>query len=198
MAENPYQGLAVLVDHANPHVGGNIREGDPFTFCPTVWDYVLKRFAVRSVLDLGSGIGHASRYFRSQGCDVIAVDGMRENIERAVVPTVFWDATLSAVHCRVDLVHCHEVVEHIEERHINNLLDSLCCGQYILMTHALPGQGGHHHVNEQPASYWIAHLHRRGCEILPPWPMRRQARYFNSQWRASAWELVRRGVFRHR
>jgi hypothetical protein len=25
----------------------------------------------------------------------------------------------------------------------------------IFLTHALPGQGGYHHVNEQNAEYWI-------------------------------------------
>jgi len=34
------------------------------------------------------------------------------------------------------------------------------------MTHALPGQGGHHHVNEQPAQYWIDHLKRINCHVL--------------------------------
>jgi hypothetical protein len=28
----------------------------------------------------------------------------------------------------------------------------------ILMTHATPGQGGHHHVNCQPQEYWVETL----------------------------------------
>ena len=67
---------------------------------------------------------------------------------------------------RVDLVHCQEVVEHIEERYLDNLLESMCAGRFILMTNALPGQGGHHHVNEQPTEYWIHHLAERGCQVM--------------------------------
>lgn len=48
-----YEGLSCMVSQEAPHLGGNIAEGDPFTFAPKVWDYLIKRFAVRSVLDLG-------------------------------------------------------------------------------------------------------------------------------------------------
>jgi SAM-dependent methyltransferase len=161
-----YQGLTDVEDREHPHVGGNVLEGDPYTFCRNVWNYTIERFAVSSVLDLGSGIGHASHYFSSRGCKVIAVDGLRDNIARSIHPALFWDLTQSAVYCRVDLVHCHEVVEHIEERYLDNLLASLCCGKYILMTHALPGQGGYHHVNEQPTEYWVERLQARGCSLL--------------------------------
>jgi hypothetical protein len=161
-----YHGLTDVADTENPHVGGNVLEGDPYTFCPTVWNYVIERFAIRSVLDLGCGLGHSSHYFHTHGCQVIAVDGMRHNVSNSVHPTLLWDLTSAPIYCRVDLVHCHEVVEHIEEKYLDNVLASLCCGRYILMTHATPGQGGYHHVNEQPTEYWIDHLQKRGCTLL--------------------------------
>jgi hypothetical protein len=67
----------------------------------------------------------------------------------------------------VDLVHCQEVVEHIDPIHIGKLLHSLSCGKFLVMTHAFPGQGGHHHVNEQPSEYWIQALANYGLELLP-------------------------------
>ena len=63
-------------------------------------------------------------------------------------------------------MHCQEVVEHIEEAFLENLLQSLACGKFILMTHALPGQGGYHHVNEKPTEYWVEHLRRYNCHVL--------------------------------
>lgn len=161
-----YQGLRGAHDVREPHVGGNVVEGDPYTYAPTVWSYLVKRFAVRSVLDLGSGRGFSSAYFSSIGCNVLAVDGMLENIHHAVFPTLHADLAQTRVITRVDLVHCQEVVEHIEEKYIENLLSSLACGKYIVMTNALPGQGGHHHVNEQPTEYWINHLRRYNCNVL--------------------------------
>ena len=161
-----YQGLTNVVSAAHPHLGGNAAEGDPFTYAHMVWDYMIRRFALASVLDLGSGLGYASDYFHRAGVRVLAVDGMPENVEKAIFPTVQIDLTDRPVVCKVDLVHCQEVVEHIEEQHLDNALRTLTCGRFILMTNALPAQGGHHHVNEQPTEYWIDHLKRRGCDVL--------------------------------
>jgi len=151
----------------NPHVGGNLLEGDPWTFCPGVWNYVIDRFAIKSVLDLGCGLGYSSRYFSRQNLDVVAVDGMLDNVQNCIYPATLCDLTQGCVTARVDLVHCQEVVEHIEEQYLDNLLSSLTCGKFILMTNALPGQGGYHHVNEQPTEYWIEHLKRYNCELMP-------------------------------
>jgi hypothetical protein len=148
------------------HLGGNIRFGDERTFCPTVWDYVIDRFCISSVMDLGSGLGHAAHYFHRRGLHVLAVDGMAENVANALVPTVLHDLTTGPIRTQVDFVHCQEVVEHIDEEFLDNLILSLMCGKYILMTNALPGQGGHHHVNLQKTEYWMDHLSKRGCHVL--------------------------------
>jgi SAM-dependent methyltransferase len=157
---------ATSSDETEKHLGGNVLEGDPWTFAPSVWTYLVQRFAIRSVLDLGSGIGYSSRFFANLGCQVLAVDGFDYNVQNAVHPTVQIDLTRMPVSTRVDLVHCQEVVEHIEERFLENVLASLCTGRFIVMTNALPGQDGYHHVNCQPTSYWIEHLTRRGCNHL--------------------------------
>jgi SAM-dependent methyltransferase len=161
-----YEGLVGATSKDAPHLGGNIRGGDPFTFCPAVWDYTLQRFAVESVLDLGSGCGNASDFFFRRGRRVLSVDGLAENIENSAYPTILHDLTKGPVVAKVDLVHCQEVVEHIEERFLDNVLMSLLCGRIILMTHALPDQRGWHHVNLQHSEYWIKHLQAKGCQLL--------------------------------
>ncbi len=148
------------------HLGGNIAEGDPRTFAPAVWDYVIDRFAVRSVLDIGSGMGFAASYFNNQGMQTLAVDGLPFNIQHSVFPALQLDITLQPIQCKVDFVHCQEVVEHIEEKYLENLLKSLTCGRITLITHAVPGQGRYHHVNEQHGEYWIEHMRRYSCELL--------------------------------
>lgn len=149
-----------------PHLGGNIREGDPFTFCPHVWDYVIQRFCINSVLDLGSGKGHAADWFFKKGLRTVAIDGFPTNARAAFYPTICHDLTKGPVITNVDLVHCHEMVEHVEERYLHNLLTSLACGRVILITHALPGQIGFHHVNLQPSEYWIKHIEAYGYTLL--------------------------------
>ena len=44
-------------------------------------------------------------------------------------------------------------------------LDTLANGRIVAITHALPGQGGHHHVNCQPAEYWIEKMAARGYRL---------------------------------
>lgn len=161
-----YVGLAGVYPPSEVHLGGNVREGDPFTFSPKVWNYVIDRFAVKTILDLGSGLGYSSHYFHGLGKQVIAVDGLKENCDSAIYPTIQFDLVRGPIHCSVDLVHCQEVVEHIDEQYLDNLLQSLACGKFVLMTHAVPGQGGHHHVNLKPTEYWIENMARFKCELI--------------------------------
>ena len=161
-----YQGLTTIEEGSSPHLGGNAVEGDPFSFCPKVWEYMISRFSVTSMLDLGSGLGYSANHFHSRGVKVVAVDGLLSNTKKAFFPTLHVDLTKGSVETTVDLVHCQEVVEHIHERFMENIVSSLKCGRFILMSHALPGQGGYHHVNEKPPEYWIAQLQRQNCEVL--------------------------------
>jgi hypothetical protein len=155
---------------------------------------VLQRFCVRSVLDLGSGSGNAAYWFHRQGCQVLAVDGLAYNVVTAVYPTLLHDLTKGPVRTRVHLVHCQEVVEHIEERYVEHLLDTLSCGQYILMTHAIPGQGGHHHVNCQEPDYWLEQLSKRGyvLQLADTQRIRKLAEKENSPYMASTGLLLAR------
>lgn len=145
-----------VTDPTKPHLGGNIRGGDLSTFAPDVWDWVVKRYCVRSVLDIGSGEGHAADYFSRLGCRPIAVDGLADNVAKAHYPTVRHDFTTGAFQTSpVDLVHCQEFVEHVDEIFVGNVLETFSAGRVVLMTHAVPGQNGYHHVNLQPQEYWI-------------------------------------------
>ncbi len=162
----PYHGTKTVSDTATPHLGGSIAGGDPLTYAPSVWDYCIDRFGLRSVLDLGSGSGNAAVYFHRRGMAVVAVEGFRASVMTSLYPAVLLDLTKGPVITNVDFVHCQEVVEHIEERFVENLLTSLTAGKFILITHAVPGQAGHHHVNLQLAAYWVEHLARHNCTLL--------------------------------
>jgi hypothetical protein len=99
-----YLGLEHTHSPDLPHLGGSVKHGDPFTYCPTVWDYVINRFGVESVLDLGSGSGNASHYFHAKGLKVIAVDGYAPSVDQSIYPAIRHDLTSGPVHTKVDLV----------------------------------------------------------------------------------------------
>lgn len=151
-----------VVSKDTPQFGGNIWQGDPCTYAPSVWRYMIERFAVNSVLDVGAGRGHAAHWFHKQGRMVVAMDAEPINVHAAYYPMVQHDITAGPFVCPVDLVCCHEVVEHIEERHIGNLMKTLCNGDVVIISHAVPGQDGHHHVNCQHSEYWIESMERCG------------------------------------
>ena len=55
-----------------------------------------------------------------------------------------------------------EVAEHIDPELEDKFLDWITQGDRTLLTAAPPGQGGEHHVNEQPKEYWIERMSDRG------------------------------------
>lgn len=160
------QSYNYVVDNNNPHLGGNFAEGDPATFCPSAWEYIVKTFEVKTALDVGSGRGHAAQFINNLGVNVTAIDGLLDNAENALYPTIVFDLTKEPFLHKVDFVNCIEVVEHIEEKYIDNLMNTLCNGSIVLITHAVPGQKGWHHVNCQESSYWINHFNNRGYHFL--------------------------------
>lgn len=174
----------VMKDKKHKHLGGNLENGDPDTFSEKVWKYLLEITNANKILDLGSGRGYTSKWFIDHGLTVTAVDGLEQNISTAIVPTILHDLTTGPYLNSVDLVICVEVVEHIEEIFLENLLNSLSNGNYIFMTHAVPGQTGYHHVNCQNSEYWINHLANKNFKLLETESnkLRELAKEDNARW----------------
>ena len=153
------------------HLGGNILGGDSKTFYPMLWEYLIKEFSVKSVLDIGCGEGWALTYFRLRGVGTMGIDGLSRNVDRcknlhnkAKLIDFSKEAFLSK--WTFDLGWCCELVEHVEEEYVQNIIDSFKCCRYVAMTHALPRQGGYHHVNCRPSDYWISLMDKNGFDLL--------------------------------
>jgi hypothetical protein len=189
-----FDSMDEVISPESPHLGGNYTEGDPQTYCPLVWGYVIDRFSIESVLDVGSGCGHSAAWFSRKGLKTVAVEGLLSNVRNSIFPAVLHDLTAGPITMVVDLVHCQEVAEHIEEKYLDNLLKSLACGKLILMTHALPNQEGHHHVNLKPMGYWVNHVLRYGYHLLIP-DTKRIRQLAQSE---GAWFMAQSGLLFHR
>lgn len=152
-----------------PHLGGNIDGGDKRTWYPELWAYLIGRLKIKSMMDVGCGQGHAVEYFKNHGIDAFGIDGLEDNIrklEQKGLRGNTVDLTKTAYFKLVDLIWCCEVVEHIDEKYLDNLLTTLSSGKYIVMTHAVKGQGGFHHVNCQDWTYWKEKIEGKGYELL--------------------------------
>lgn len=156
-----------VVDPQMPELGGNGRHGDIGTFCPRLWRYLVERFGIQSVLDVGCGEGHAVAFFHGLGLIAHGIDGLPLNIKRAITPIALHDIRNGPYIMPVDLVWSCEVAEHIDEDKVDNYIQTLVNGKIVAMTHAEPGDPGHHHVNNQTKEYWIEKLNAVGYELDP-------------------------------
>ena len=151
------------------HLGGYIPGGDPCTFCSKLWKQLLIAFNVESVLDIGCAEGHAMQWFLDNGCEVRGIEGCEQAIQNnplrdLVTPHDFASGPITLPP--VDLVWCCEVLEHIEEQYLPNLLAAMNC-KIAVVTAAMPGQTGYHHVNCQLTSYWIKKFSEVGFTYDP-------------------------------
>jgi SAM-dependent methyltransferase len=125
-------------------------------------------FLPRTLLDVGCGRGVWLRAWKQRGVAlVVGVDGAY--VDRPTLhvrPEEFVPADVSLsfdLGRRFDLVECLEVAEHLPESAADALVSNLVRhGDVILFSAAQPGQGGEHHVNEQPLPYWIRKFRERG------------------------------------
>lgn len=128
---------------------------------------LIEIFNPNYFFDVGCGTGHLVKTFSDHGILGIGIDGSEYAVKNKLVPPVdLFDLRKELTvdkEYRFDLVISFEVAEHIDPEYADVYLNNLCAlGDTIIMTAAIPGQGGEHHVNEQPAEYWINKFKERG------------------------------------
>lgn len=124
---------------------------------------ILDQFPSHRVLEIGCGEAAWSKHFQLHGCLVLGVDGEWVCAERLQIPaSQFFTHDLrkplpqSVFDWGADLVICLEVAEHLPSNTGPRLIDDLCrLSDVIVFSGAVPGQGGHGHINERPHEYWI-------------------------------------------
>lgn len=125
-----------------------------------------KGIELKRTIDFGGGIGAWSKAMKDEyGAEVIMLDGSPVDRSRYLekdefVSCDFTKDNLNEVvkkYKKFDLAMSIEVAEHLEERYLENFIDSMCmASDLILFSAATKYQGGNHHVNEQLQSYWVA------------------------------------------
>lgn len=149
------------------HLGGWL-DIDQNTYMPEVWDDLLKK-EINSVVDIGCGSGANLKWFHDKGLECLGIDGDIEAINKTEIKglkAIKNDYTMQPAGIdSFDLALCTEFAEHIEQKYESNWFkDIQMCGR-VLFTHALPGQGGYHHVNCQSIDYWRERFIQYGFTI---------------------------------
>ena len=152
------------------HLGGCNISGDPGLELPKMWKFLVDKLNIKSVIEVGCGFGYHTKAFKELfDLEVLGIEGSEKIVELSLLP---------------DLIKCHdyttgpfipekiydmcwsvEFVEHVQSKFCINFLETFKKCKVIVMTHGIPGQGGHHHVNEQVASYWIENMNNNGFEF---------------------------------
>jgi len=151
------------------HLGGAFLDApDTNTFLPDIWEYLIEKYEVQSVLDVGAGAGWSTKWFSDQGIYTLGVEGWPEALARSQFRANIIEHDYSTgpfvPSMVLDLAWCAGFVEQIEEKFIPNFMASLCACYYVCLTHAEAGQQGHHHVNCQPTEYWIDKMNEFGFD----------------------------------
>lgn len=134
-------------------------------------NYLIDNLNIKSVVDIGCGPGGMVELFKKKGLKVLGLDGdftlerpdfIKENV-------VVHDFTTGPYQLDdiYDLAWTVEFVEHVDEKYMQNFIDVFKQCRYVIMTHALPGQPGHHHVNCQHAGYWLNVMEKNGFQAQP-------------------------------
>ena len=163
-------GCPMVVDPQKPHLGGNMRGGDVSTdFSKCLWPWLVKRYAIKSLLDVGCAEGHALRAFSALGVpSVLGLEGLWQNARRCGVPTIAHDLTTGPLRIEgIDFVWCCDTVEHVEEKYAQNILDTFACAKTVALIHGdeTTANNGWHHCNNRPAAYWDEKMVGAGFEI---------------------------------
>ena len=127
-------------------------------------EVMINKFGVKSYVDVGCGPGGMVELAASKGLKVLGVDGDFTITRTPAENFVIHDYTTgpAPVEGLWDMAWSCEFLEHVEERYMDNYMDTFMKCKRIVVTHAFPGQGGHHHVNEQDTNYWFQKFSSRG------------------------------------
>jgi SAM-dependent methyltransferase len=128
---------------------------------------LIAAFPVRSVVDFGCGRGAWLSVWANEGAAVIGVDGPSVDRRQLLIdPACFRSADLAGpidIGRQFDLVQSLEVAEHLPAASAEKFVATLTAhGARVLFSAAIPGQGGEHHINEQPLEYWRTLFRGRG------------------------------------
>jgi SAM-dependent methyltransferase len=120
------------------------------------------------VVDVGCGEGWWAREFARHECSVVGVDEtVPDSLDDDGVRFHRVDLRESFASLgRFDLAICLEVAEHLPPQDAEHLVTTLCdLAPTALFSAAVPGQGGHGHVNEQWPGYWASLFESRGYTV---------------------------------
>lgn len=155
--------MSNLPDHLGGQVYGNVDID--------LVRYLKNKFEIKSLIDIGCGDGVASqKYAEEFDIECYGVDGDWTRLPKTP-EFILHDFSQGKLEFEpkdfsFDCAYSIEFLEHVEEKYQDNYMDLFSRGNLCVVTAALPGQGGHHHVNCRPQEYWHKVFEKYGYMYL--------------------------------
>ena len=133
---------------------------------------VFEGYRPSSILDIGCGVGTWLSAAKELGVsDILGVDGDYVNRqELEIEPSLFRAHDLTTpldLGREFDLAISMEVGEHLPTEKSDTLVETLTRhAKVIVMSAAVPHQGGTDHINEQWPDFWAAKFAKRGYRVI--------------------------------
>ena len=133
---------------------------------------------VKTILDVGCGLGLSTDYFLRQGMEARCLEGSTEALRgqawspylQKYKPTALHDFSVGPPQTLpetfFDMAWSAEFLEHIERKYVVNVMAAFSRAHLVFVTYGEPGQGGFHHVNLQRAPWWIKKFEEYDFEYL--------------------------------
>lgn len=139
-------------------LGGTATSGDKDSWFPELWSWLINKFEIKSMFDVGCGVGFCMEFFHKNKILCHGID-CKEVLEyhRMREYTSNHDLIDSPFYYMADLVWCCEVAEHIAPEFVDNIVQTLIksTNKVLALCAAPQGAGGYNHVNCQNPEYWI-------------------------------------------
>jgi 2-polyprenyl-3-methyl-5-hydroxy-6-metoxy-1,4-benzoquinol methylase len=146
-------------------------------------------FQPRTVIDVGCGTGALLEAFRNLNCQVCGLEYSEAALaycRKRELPVRKFNIGRDQIDRKqYDLAVSFEVAEHLAPWTAERFVDLLCrSSSLVVISAAIPGQGGVDHINEQPRSYWIAKFKRRSFVLDE-----KTTNQFSSDWKLAGISL---------
>jgi hypothetical protein len=132
----------------------------------------IKLNNIKTLFDFGCSSGYYLKYIsdNTESMNLIGVEpNILERKDNHFENIVSHDLAMPFSLGQKGSLICLEVLEHIPAEFESNAIDNVenHCDDYLFMSWAVPGQGGHGHFNEKSFEDVVALFNSRGFEFMP-------------------------------
>ena len=132
---------------------------------------IVKRFALKSIVDFGCGVGSILEGAFSAGCkDLLGIEisfaEAKQYFVKIIESHIIYGDVTNDLHLnrKFDCCTSFEVAEHLSPFSSSNFVNNLTkySDKYIIFTAAPPGQPGTGHINCRDKHFWVEKIENKG------------------------------------